>query len=339
MLHDTRGGMTSDSTLLPLLDLASRSPSSHNAQPWILARTEERGLLLRSEPTSWLRKVDPTYRELLLSFGAFIETIRQAAPAVGYRIDLEMLADRADASDIAEMDLDATSAVASTAPALIRSRATTRTPFLPAELRSNEIDQILDLDRTALGFASRQSSQGRWLADATVEAFAQQVWDDEKQAELARWLRFSRREVRRRGVGLTPEALGLSPSARAVWYATFTPRQALRPSFRRSSIKVTKRQVEGCAGFLIVTSADRSVGALLEAGALYQRALLRATDLGVAHHTMSYALEEDPWRQEIDSAVQSHQSIQFIVRVGRAKRLAQPSVRRPPISLLENHMA
>jgi hypothetical protein len=93
------------------------------------------------------------------------------------------------------------------------------------------------------------------------------VWDDAKQAELAQWLRFSRREVRSRGDGLTPEALGLSPPARALWYAAFTPRQALRPSFRRSSIKLAQRQIEGCAGFLLVTSADQSVWVLLEAGA------------------------------------------------------------------------
>jgi hypothetical protein len=92
--------------------------------------------------------------------------------------------------------------------------------------------------------------------------------------------------------------------------------------------------------FRLVTSADRNVRALLEAGALYQRALSgRATGLGVTHHTMSYALEEDPWRQEIDSALQSRQPIQFIVRVGRTRQLAQPSVRRPPVSLLENRMA
>lgn len=295
--------------------------------------------MLRSEPRLWLRKVDPTYRELVLSLGTFIETIRQAAPSVGYRIDLEVLAERADASDVAKIDLDAVPAISSSAPALIRSRATTRTPFLPVQLLSSEVEQILDLDRKALLFISRQSSQGRWLADSSVKAFAQQVWDDEKQAELAQWLRFSRREVRRCGDGLTPEALGLSPSARAVWYATFTRRQALRPSFRRSSIKLARRQLEACAGFLLVTSADQSVKALLEAGALYQRALLRATDLGVAHHTMSYALEEDPWRQEVDSASQSQQPIQFIVRVGRARQLAQPSVRRPPISLLANPMA
>jgi hypothetical protein len=49
---------------------------------------------LRRAPSRWLRMVDPTNRELLLSFGAVIETIRQAAPAVGKGVDIEMLADR-----------------------------------------------------------------------------------------------------------------------------------------------------------------------------------------------------------------------------------------------------
>ena len=321
--------MTPDSPLRQLVDIASRSPSGHNAQPWTIVQTSGQSLVLRSEPSRWLPMIDPTNRELLLSFGALIETIRQAAPAVGYRVDVEVVADRAEASDIARIDLTAAPAVSSIAPALIRSRATTRTPFLPMELDANDVHHIVALDQTALAFVPRMSPQGRWLADATGEAFAQQTWDDRRQGELAEWLRFSRRGIRTRGDGLTPEALGLSPLARAVWYAAFSRRQALRPSFRRSSIKITRRQLEGCAGFLLVTSADRSLGALLEAGANYQRALLLATDLGVAHHTMSYALEENPWRQQIDPALQMERPIQFIVRIGRARHLARPSIRRP----------
>jgi len=127
----------------------------------------------------------------------------------------------------------------------------------------------------------------------------------------------------------------LAPLARAVWYAAFTQMQALRASFRRSSIKVTQSQVQGCAGFLLVTSADRSVRALLDAGAVYLRALLRATEMQVAHHTMSYALEEEPWREQIGSALQFERPIQFVVRVGRAQRLARPAVRRSTASVFE----
>jgi len=328
--------MTLDPPLLELLDLASRSPSSHNAQPWAFVPSGEGRLILRSDRSRWLRMVDPANRELLLSFGALIETLRQAAPALGYGVDIEMLAERAEASDIARLHLTASAEATSTAPALIRSRATTRTPFLPAALAARDVDRLLGLDQGALHYVPREDPAGRLLVDATTEAFSQQTWDETKQSELAEWLRFSRREVRTRGDGLTPEALGLSSLARTVWYAAFTRKQALKPSFRRSSIKVTRRQLDGCAGFLVVTSADRSVGALLDAGAIYMRALLRATERGVAHHTMSYALEEDPWRDQIGPAIQIERPIQFIVRVGAAKRLSRPAVRRPASEQVQN---
>jgi hypothetical protein len=137
-------------------------------------------------------------------------------------------------------------------------------------------------------------------------------------------LRFSRSDIRVRRDGLTPEALGLPLISRAVWYAAFSRKQAMKPSFRRSSIKIAGKQLNGCAGFLLVTSTDRSVSSLLGAGSVYQRALLRATDLRVAHHTMSYALEEDPWRQEIDSAMPSERPIQFMVRIGQSKAFGPP---------------
>jgi hypothetical protein len=48
----------------------------------------------------------------------------------------------------------------------------------------------------------------------------------------------------------------------------------------------------------------------------------------VAHHTMSQALEETPWAQEIQGALQSAEPIQFVIRVGYARKLARPSIRR-----------
>jgi nitroreductase len=150
--------MTPDSPLLQLVDLATRAPSGHNAQPWTIVRTEGQGLVLRSEPRRWLRMIDPTNRELLLSFGALIETIRQAAPAVGYRVGLQVLADRADATDIALVDLATAPAVSSNAPALIGSRATTRTPFLPIEVDVHDLEQLMAGDENALSFVPREST-------------------------------------------------------------------------------------------------------------------------------------------------------------------------------------
>src|SRR5262245_50978188 len=336
---DGTGGSIDEPALHQLVDLASRSPSGHNTQPWTIVRTEKRRLVLRSEPGRWLPMIDPINRELLLSFGALIETVRQGGPAVGFRVDAEVLAERPEAPEIARVDLNPAPVPSTNASSLIRSRATTRTPFLPEELDPKVVNQIVAVDRAALHFVPRQTQRGRWIAEAIAEAFAHQTWDDRKQGELAGWLRFSRRDVRSRGDGLTPAALGLAAPAQAVWYAAFTDKQALRASFRRSSLKATQRHVEDCAGFLVVTSADRGVQALLDAGAAYLRALLRASELQVAHHTMSYALEEEPWREQIDAALGFDRPIQFVIRVGRAKHLARPSIRRSTSSVLDDRVA
>jgi hypothetical protein len=74
------------------------------------------------------------------------------------------------------------------------------------------------------------------------------------------------------------------------------------------------------------------------AGSTLSKEMWRATDLGVAHHTMSYTLEEEPWPEQIDSATQIERPIQFIVRVGRAKHLALPSIRRLAVGVFENRM-
>jgi hypothetical protein len=153
--------MTPDSPLLELLDLASRSPSGHNAQPWTFVRSGEQRLVLQSDPSRWLRLVDPTNRELVLSFGALIETIRQAASAVGYGVDIEILADWAEASDIARLNLTASPVVPSTAPTLIRSRATTRTPFLAEELAETmRSGQSLPSGSASLGGTSGRGAMG-----------------------------------------------------------------------------------------------------------------------------------------------------------------------------------
>lgn len=55
--------MTPDSPLLDLVDLATRAPSGHNAQPWTIVRREGQRLVLRSEPHRWLRMIDPTNRD------------------------------------------------------------------------------------------------------------------------------------------------------------------------------------------------------------------------------------------------------------------------------------
>jgi hypothetical protein len=310
-----------------ILTVAAHTPSGHNTQPWKVKVLAADDLLIRSDPQRWLRAVDPANRELLLSFGAFAETLSQAAAAQGWHADLAAVATTPTDTDIWRVTLTPATERSTTSDAIITHRATTRTPFATRTLEAQHIQALLGVAPT-VSYAPRESAEGRWLVDGLESAFRQQTLDDRKQAELSNWLRFSRSAVKRRGDGLTGEALGLSFPLRLALSTVYKPSMALSATFRNSSINNTRAQAQGCAGFVFIRSRDESIAALLETGRVYERVCLKMTELGVAHHTMSQALEEAPWAQEIQGALQSADPIQFVIRVGYARRLARPAIRR-----------
>lgn len=67
-----------------------RAPSAHNAQPWVL-RYEEEAIALFFDMDRTLPAGDPTNRDLLLSLGAFVETV--LIVAAHFKCDLEFTAD------------------------------------------------------------------------------------------------------------------------------------------------------------------------------------------------------------------------------------------------------
>lgn len=310
-----------------VLTVAAHSPSGHNTQPWKVKVLADDALLIRSDPQRWLRAVDPANRELLLSLGAFAETLTQAAAAQGWHADLTVVATAPTDTDIWRVAFSPAAERSPASDAILTRRATTRTPFTTRALEARHVQELIGV-APAVSYAPRDSVEGRWLADGLEAAFRQQTLDDRRQAELATWLRFSRSAVRRRGDGLTAEALGISFPVRLVWYTLFRPSTALSRAFRNSSMHTTRAQVNGCAGFVLIRSRDASVAALLETGRVYERVCLKMTELGVAHHTMSQALEEEPWAQEIQGALRSAEPIQFVIRVGYARNLARPGIRR-----------
>lgn len=313
--------------LTAVLTGAAHAPSGHNTQPWKVKVLAADTLLIRSDPQRWLTAVDPANRELLLSFGAFAETLAQAATAQGLHADLAAVATAPTDTDIWRVTLTPAAERSTTSDAIITHRATTRTPFATRALEAQHVQELLGVAPT-VSYAPRESAEGRWLIEGLAAAFRQQTLDDRKQTELSNWLRFSRSAVKRRGDGLTAEALGLSFPVRLLWYTVFRPSTALGSAFRNSSINNTRAQAQGCAGFVFIRSRDASIAALLETGRVYERVCLKMTELGVAHHTMSQALEEAPWVQEIQGALRATEPIQFVIRVGYARKLARPAIRR-----------
>jgi len=73
-----------------LVLLASRSPSPHNTQPWS-PRIVEGAIEVAIVPSRTLPAGDPTFRDVIMSLGAWIESVSIGAAEAGYTVDVEVL--------------------------------------------------------------------------------------------------------------------------------------------------------------------------------------------------------------------------------------------------------
>lgn len=90
----------------------------------------------------------------------------------------------------------------------------------------------------------------------------------------------------------------------------------------------------------MIITKNNSRAAQVEAGILYSRFLLTATDMGYAMQPMSQALEEYPEMAEIYTEIHEayageDETIQMLIRVGVPEKEVFPTMRLDVIDIIE----
>jgi hypothetical protein len=326
---------------MEILSLASLAPSGHNTQPWTVKIIEPNYWIIGSEKKRWLPAVDPENREMLLGIGAFLENLVLAAGTFGYRVDINIIGKNRTDTDIADIRLRKDKAQEFPLEKLKRRR-TVRSNFLDQEIRGDDLEYITKHDtRQCLVqvksphsfYFPNNSIQGKYLQQGTIEANRTQAFRDPAQEELANWIRWSNKEAKEYRNGLTPESMEIKGIA-GFFVRSFYDRQSvLKKSFRDQTVDVVAKQVKTCGGWLVVTSHDSSIPALIEHGRVFQNMLLKIRDKMIAIHPMTQMLEEIPWRNQVARELGLPAEIQWILRLGYLKSYPDPVSLRMPLSL------
>ena len=315
-----------------LLYYASLAPSGHNAQPWTV-RIDGREIWVGTDSARWLPKVDPANREVMLSVGAFLENLLTAAPAYGFVADWEVVGTR-PTTDVARVVLK--SMAPRDAPLeRLRERRTVRSGQSDRDISTADVQAL----RAAGGdddfhFFTAGSQHGRRLAEATLEANRFQTSRDDAQSELADWMRWTPDDGRAYRNGFTPESLEITGIAG--WYVRhFMDKKAvLGRRFRKQSLDRVQQQLSSYGGWVVITSQDESVHALIDAGRRCERMWLEARPLSLAVHAMSQVLEEAPLKDQISGDLGLRGRVQFILRIGYVTAYPRPVSLRMPVSWL-----
>lgn len=324
---------------LEILRLAALAPSSHNSQPWQIKIVTPDHWQLLADLNRRLPAVDPANREGLLSIGAFLANLKLAAPHFGWWPEIKIVAENTTASVIADCFLSKITPQTAILQNLTHRR-TVRTGFVDRELaredlaalRSLSPDQVhyFPLRGTASEFPAGEFLAGEFLAKATIEANQTQVRREDAQSELAEWIRWSNADAEKLRDGLTPATMEITGLAGYFVRYFYNRDSVLSEGFRKKSIELVTNQVQAGAGWLVITSPDSSVPALLGSGEIYQKICLDAGARKIAIHPMSQILEEAPWKTKVAAELGLNGCVQFILRVGYVEKYPAPvSLRRP----------
>ncbi len=312
-----------------ILHYASLAPSGHNSQPWFVRVEKKHQWVVGSDKSRLLSVVDPDNREALLSIGAFIENLVQAANFIGYDVDVEIIGKERFDADVARIWLKPGKSKQVSIQRL-KNRRTVKTGLLSKEIQAADLKVFQEATGGGLYYFPRESSHGKLMAEAAVENFRVQFENESAMAEAAKWTRLSDAETMQYRDGLTTDGMEIGGFA-GWWVRNFMDKEDVTGStWREKGVEKAMAQASEGAGWLVITSDGNRVVDLIDSGRRFQRMALIAREKNIGIHPMTQTLEEAHGQASIRENHESSMIPQFMLRVGYVENYPDPvSLRRP----------
>jgi nitroreductase len=305
---------------------AVHAPSVHNTQPWRFGH-RDRDIEVYADASRRLRVADPDGREMMISCGTAVFTLRVALRYLGWLPRIRLFPDRSRPALVARVSWDEEQIAAAGYEremfAAVTARHTHRGGFgavaLPAgtlsELRAEAVREGAMLRFVA------DSDQRSALAAVTQAGELALRLDGARAAEQAAWV-VPPGSVRRDGI--PPVAY---PAAPAHTEPDFPGRDFACGQGWGSAAPPAAGELFAGVVCLLATSANEPAD-WVAAGQALQRVLLRAATCGVAAALHSQPLEVPQLRDFIRIQLASRAHPQMIIRLGVTSQPAA-SIRRP----------
>ncbi|MBR5355980.1 MAG: hypothetical protein IK121_03565 [Lachnospiraceae bacterium] len=291
--------------------LGSLAPNSHNIQSWeVTVYPNDEYVVVSADPDKKLDVIDPKGREVLISLGCYAETLMKSFEAYGYNTEFSFDEEK---KEITLKYHKAGEKVDLSVADLIKKRHTDKRAFNDQTLSSTYLSSECEsLDPNF--YFEKGSSEFEAIKKSTMDAYIAQANNKEAAKELSDWLRLSNEETIKTKDGLPAEQLGILGIKKSLYYLTTNHESATGDSFSKQGIDTTKKQLEGCAGFCVLSS-DNTEKQLVDCGMQTVKLWLELTDSGISVQPMSYAIEEKEYRDNLQSTL-GIDNIQMILRIG-----------------------
>lgn len=324
------------------------APNPHNRQPWQIRLIGGDEAAICCDLGRRLPETDPVDRQIVIGFGCFLELARIAAAERGYRLETTVFPKgnpepRLDKRPIAHLRF-------------VRDPQTPKDPLFAAILRRRSVKQPFDASRPVgeieqerlraagqpevLIHTSADSALVADLRDLTWKAWEVEVQTRRTYMESVELMRIGSAEIE-----ANPDGIALSgPFIEALGAAGLISREQLADPASlafQSGIDQYRQMLNGVASYAWMTTGGNSRTQQIRGGEAYVRLNLTATQLGLALHPVSQALQEFAEMRQISDAVNarlaipSAERLQMLARIGYGPILS-PAPRWPLAAKLES---
>ena len=332
------------------LSWAILAPNPHNRQPWVvdLAKPDEADLYCDLDRR--LPETDPFDRQITIGLGCFLETLRIAASRYGYEAavtafpeggDQENPAGRLDRRPVAHIRFTPAREVRE--DPLFRQVSARRSVKEPYETDRAIAPAPLGAIAGAGGPGASTSIDGDLVAklrSLTWDAFEIEVRTPRTYMESVNLMRIGKTEIE-----ASPDGIDLGgPMFEMLNKAGLLTRETVadpKSSAFQQGLDSYRPIMATAMGYLWISTPGNSRTDQLDAGASYIRANLKATELGVAMHPVSQALQEYAEMENIYAKlhamldVSAPSRIQMLARLGYGPQVS-PSPRWPAESRISS---
>lgn len=325
--------MNDKTDVYKILHYASLAGSSHNSQPWRVEVYPNDSLTVYADTTRLLKVVDLKGIEMLISVGAFIENLDIAATALGYDAEITLVENSMNsASTVAGIRLRKNgSAQNSELLKELELRTTLRIPFDTLDIKEDDWEKLVALSPGNIHFIPSSSAQGVFIANKELEAYTIQAFQKEAQDELANWMRFSNKDVNTKRDGLTPAGMGIKGIAGFFVRNFMKPEDSKKESFIQSGVDKTKKQVENCGGWILITTEKYDNEEWINIGRIYERLNIACRSLNIGFHPMNQIVEVPQIYKELSENILQGKEIRFAARIGYVSDFPAPVSKRRPV--------
>lgn len=301
------------------------APSSHNSQPWLFALTHD-GIELYADRRRALPVVDPYDRELIMSCGAALETLRVALRYDGFVAETKRFPHPEDHDLLARLALAAAPPPSRTLERTyeaIAVRRTNRRRYLPNPVPSDalaELEVAARVSGASLHLLTDEPSRLQ-ITELVAEADRVQSADPTFRRELAAWLHPHRAST---GDGMPGSAIGLSDVLEPV-----APLIVRTFDWGDGRAARDRELALGSPAIAVLATPDDDPLSWLRAGEALASVLLTATVRGIASAFLNQPIEVPALRAGVAAVLETAHHPQLIMRLGYAPDV--PATPRRPV--------